>query len=746
MELERGTIGRRTIGLRTRAVLAALVVAAAATLLVLLVLWSRCGLGGCPSIERLRAYQPGKASRLLTRTGAAFAELSPVEGRTVPLGRVPTHVRDAFVAVEDQRFYRHGAVDWRRVVGATIHDLRDRGSPQGSSTITMQLARTVFPDRIHAEDRTLGRKLLEIRVASEIEQRFTKDEILELYLSSIYFGSGARGIDAASRAYFGIAPERLSLSQGALLAALIRGPAAYDPRRHPDRARERRDLVLRLMERQGRVSPEAAKAARAQPLGVVPRHALPGPSAGTAPYFVEEVRRELEERFGERLYTETLQVATTLDATLQRAAETELERQLERIEGGRLGRFRAHRASSPPSNGSSADLQGAVVALDVASGDVLAWVGGRDFRASRFDRVQSARRQAGSAFKPFVYAAALRGGHSLTERVRDEPIRVRLSDGGTWEPKNFDDEFDGEVTLRDALVRSKNVPTVRLAQEVGLGEVGKTARQAGIRAEIDETPAMPLGTVAVSPLELATAYSAFAGLGRVAPNRLVLEVRGEDGQELWKADPPKTRAVMDPGVAYLVTDVLREVLDRGTGVGARAGGFDAPAAGKTGTTNDGADAWFVGYTPRLVAAVWIGFDDPRPIVDQATGGRLAAPVWGRVMAVAGAGARGGEWPVPPNVVKAWVDPDNGRPLAPGCRPYSGSAFRELFLRASMPALECPEHGEPHEVDRRWKPSDEDARDRGFHGFWRHLFRGLRKHIRIGRADDERDGERTRGRP
>ena len=695
-----------------------LVIASASGLALLLavsgLVWGRCGLFGCPNVDRLRAYQPGKASRLLDRNGRVFADLRPVEGATVPLRLIPRHVRDAFLAVEDQRFYAHGGVDWRRVVGAALANVRHGGIEQGFSTVTMQLARNVFPDRIRARERTLPRKLLEVRVAYEIEDRFDKDEILELYLSHIYFGNGARGVEAAARHYFGTSASRLTLSQAALLAALIRGPSRYDPRRFPDRARERRDLVLTLMERQGRVPAATATAARTMPLGVVRRRAPATAEAGLAPYFAEEVRRQLEDRLGERLYDETLTVTTTLDAGLQRAAESELERQLRAVETGALGAFRGPRysTSAPPpasaGDGGTPYLQGAVVSLEVGSGDVLAWVGGRDFHQSRFDRVKSSRRQVGSAFKPFVYAAALRHGHYLSERLSDEPIQVRLGGNRVWEPQNFDQEYDGEVTMRDALARSKNIPTVRLASAVGLKEVAKAAHEAGIRSDIDETPAMPLGTVAVSPLELATAYAAFAGLGQVAAPRFLLRIAAEDETEIFAAPAPRVEHVMDEGIAFLITNVLQEAIERGTGTAVRTSGFEATAAGKTGTTNDATDTWFVGYTPRLVAAVWMGFDEPRPIMGLATGGRLAAPVWGRMMVRApDALTTGATWPAPSTVVQAWIDPQSGRPLSDGCRPYDGDALRELFLRAALPEAICPDQGQVTLADAYPAPSDED---------------------------------------
>jgi penicillin-binding protein 1A len=706
-----------------------------------LVLWLRCGGAGCPDVNRLRAYQPGKASRVLDRRGRVFSELRPVEGATVPLAKVAPDVRSAFIAVEDQRFYRHMGVDVPRVFGAALANLRRGGYQQGFSTITMQLARNLFPERIPARERTLARKLREIRVAFALEGRFSKDEILELYLSHIYFGNGARGVEAAARHYFGVGAGRLTLPQAALLAAIPKGPSYFDPRQHPERARARRDLVLGLMERQGRVTREQARAARAAPLGVVRARGPAGLPPGLAPYFVEEVRRQLEEQLGERLYAETLQVTTTLDVDAQRAAEEELEAQVRAVEAGRLGRFRAPRysAAEVPLGEGTPYIQGAVVALEVATGDVLAWVGGRDFRHSRFDRVRSSSRQTGSAFKPFVYAAALGKGHFLSEPLQDAPIRVQLSRTRYWEPKNYDGDYEGVVTMREALVRSRNIPTVELADAVGLEDVKRTAERAGIRSPIDPTPAMALGTVAVSPLELAAAYGAFAGLGRAAPPRVVLSVRAEDGEELISAGPPRLSPLLDPGVAYLVTNVLQDAVVRGTGAAVGASGLGVPAAGKTGTTNDSTDTWFVGYTPDLVAAVWMGFDERRPIMGAATGGRLAAPAWARMMKRVYAARRAPEpWRAPSAVFSALVDPQSGAPLAEGCRPWYGEAYRELFLRGKAPRQVCPDTGSSFWTIFRspgWDDDEEDA--------WRRAERDREKAEKRRHEEIERARERRR---
>jgi penicillin-binding protein 1A len=683
------TVAPRRRGRRVLAVLLALLVFFA-------VAWYFCFFQGCPDVHRLAAHVAGGAPVLVDRDGRAYGDLAPVEGELVSLKSLPEHVPEAFVAVEDKRFRDHGAVDVRRIFGALVSNVRSGGIDEGSSTITMQLARNVFPEQLPGQKRTFGRKFLEVRVAFEIESRFTKDQILEMYLNHIYFGNGAKGIEAAARHYFGRAATKLTLPQAALLAALPKAPSHYDPRRHPKAARERRDLVLTLMEEQKRITPAQAAAAKKAGLGVVSRpRARRAAAAPVAGWFVEEVRRQLEEAMGSDLYRAKLKVHTTLDLNAQRAAEEELARQLAAIESGSLGPYRAPRYSAAldPSTETTPYLQGAVVAMEAETGDVLAWVGGRDFRHSHFDRVKGARRQAGSAFKPFVYAAALESGRALNQAVSDEPLRI--TDGRrTWEPRNFDGRFDGRVTLRDALVRSKNVATVRLAQEVGIRRVQELAEEAGVEPPIPDQPSMALGTVSVSPLELTTAFTTFATLGERVTPRLVTKVVAGDGEVVWQAEEPERERVLEPSIAYLVTDALREALVRGTGQAVSQAGFRAPAAGKTGTTNDGADAWFVGYTPDVVATVWVGFDERRPIVARATGGRVAAPVWARtMMRLYQRRSRPGGWAKPADVIEGFVDPASGMLLASGCRPWAGTAYRELFVRGNAPTTVCPSRGE-----------------------------------------------------
>jgi len=652
-----------------------------------LVLWERCGLGGCPDVAALSSYQPGGAAVLLDRNGERFADLAPMEYEVVPLDSLPPHVPAAFVAVEDRRFYDHRGVDWVRVLGAAWADLRAGGLVQGSSTIPMQLSRTLFPERIRREDKTLRRKLLEVRVAGEIEDRFSKGEILELYLNHVYLGAGTYGIQAASRYWFGKDATELDLEEAAMLAGMPRAPSQYDPRRHPEAARTRRDLVLSLMEQQELLTPGVADSARALEL-VVPDEPYRDPDGDLlAPYFVQHVRRMLEDELGESLYAERLRIHTTLDPVAQRAAEEELEARLRAVERGDFGRARGERYERA---GGAADyLQGAVVVMDAAGGEVRAWVGGRDFDHSRYDRARLARRQTGSAFKPFVYAAALEAGLSPSQPVMDSPYRLARQGAPDWEPRNYSGGFEGPLSMREALVRSQNVPAVRVAAAVGQEPVRDLARRVGLSGAVPESPVSALGVTTATPLEMATAYATFATLGLRPSPRFVLRVEDEDGEVLLETEPRSER-VMDPAIAYLLTDMLSDVVDRGTGAVVRSVGFRGAAAGKTGTTSDATDVWFVGYTPELVSAFWVGFDEVRPIASRATGGGVAAPAWGRTMETVYDDRPVPDWPaMPAGIVAVWVDPETGMPLQRGCRPRYDDARRELFLEDAVPITICP---------------------------------------------------------
>jgi penicillin-binding protein 1A len=651
--------------------------AGCAMLLFAFGLWLNCGIHGCPDVGRLTAYQPDGAPVLLDRNGKQFGNLAPFERVIVSIDSLPDYVANAFVAVEDKRFYKHHGVDWVRSIGAAVVNVKAGGVSQGSSTISMQLARNVFPKELPGQERTFRRKLLEIRVAKAIEHKYSKPQILEMYLNHIYFGGGAYGIETAARHYFGKHAKNLLLSESAALAALPKGPAIYDPRRHPERNTDRRRIVLDLMKTQGLVSErEADLAARAKLK--VPREA---PRTGTSQlgsYYIDVIRGMLDEKFGDELYSSRLRIMTSLDITAERAAEEELTRQLTNMKGS------VRKGDGP--------LQGAFVMMDAVNGDVLALIGGRDHKESRYNRAILSQRQVGSAFKPFVYATAIQSGIPASALITDEPISIQISRGNVWEPKNYEHDYVGDISLRDALVHSRNVPTVKLAmnENVGIKKVEELAHRAGITSDIPDQPSMALGVASITPIELATTYTTFATLGTRAMPRFIIRVEDQAGRILWEPKVETHPGVMDPRVAYISTDIMRDVVDHGTGYPVRETGYNGVAAGKTGTTNDATDAWFIGFTPEVVADVWIGYDTPSPLGSAGTGGVMAAPVWGRVMRRYYAKRPPApEWTMPEGVVSRNVDPSTGLVLEQDCTPEYGEPRREVFLADHIPDADCP---------------------------------------------------------
>jgi 1A family penicillin-binding protein len=654
-------------------------------------LYATCGLRGCPDPMKLVAYQPGGASVLLDRNGRKFADLAPVEREMVKLNKLPDYVPSAFVAVEDKRFYDHNGVDWRRVMGAAFRNIRSGEIDQGSSTITMQLSRNVFSDRLKASDQTLRRKLFEARVARAIEKKFSKTEILELYLNHIYFGGGAYGIQSASRYYYEKPASQLTLHQAALLAALPKAPSHYNPRTRATRAKARRNLVLDLMAQQGIITADKAIDAKEKRLGVSSDPPGFGGKAPLGAYFVQMVRNELEDELGEDVYTKKLRVHTTLDVDAQRAAEEELTRQLRVVESGAFGSLNGRQRYSGYDKWVPEGpqyLQGAIVVKEVDTGDIIALVGGRDIRHSRFNRATLATRQAGSAFKPFVYGAAIEKGYVASQPILDSPVQL-VSNGREWEPRNYDGQYYGMLSMRHALAYSRNIPSVRLAAAIGDDDIESLARAAGIRGDIQNTPMVALGITEVTPMELTNAFSTFAGMGMRSEPRTIVAVEDERGEIVYQTQA-KSEARINSGVAYVITDILADAVDYGTGTAVRQAGFSGPAAGKTGTTSDGADVWFVGYTPDLVAGVWVGYDARQPLPSRATGGSVSAPVFGRMMRrIYKTRPLPGGFIVPDGVIVRFVDPESGLVLQDGCVPRFGNPQREVFLEETEPATTCP---------------------------------------------------------
>ena len=640
-----------------------------------------CWLGGCAPVAELAEYQ-AEGSSLYDIDGRPIGTLATVNRRIVSLDSLPPHLPQAFVAVEDRRFYDHSGIDFRRVLGSVVSNVRAGGVAEGGSTITMQLARNLFPEWLPYTDRTPRRKLMEARVARQIERAFPKEKILELYINHIYLGNGAYGVEAAAQAYFGKSASELTLAEAATLGGLPKAPSDLDPTQNPEGARERRNLVLGEMEKAGFITAAQRQEARALPVTVAEEKA--GEEAGQpGSYFVERVRREMQEMAGNQFYTAGLKIYTTLDGTAQRAAEEELARQLDAIETGRFGTF--NHPTYPESlgktekSGETPYLQGAVVVMDALNGEVRAVVGGRDFDDSKFNRALQAQRQPGSAFKPFVYLTALQVYGTPAHQVQDAPVKMVLSDGQVWEPKNYTGTYEGTMTLREALTRSKNTVTVRVAQDVGMDAIIGTAHDLGIASEIPNVPATSLGAAEVRPIELVQSYAAFANGGyRVEPH-FIRKIVDRHGRTVWEARGGQRR-VIDDYAAFVLTSMLEDVVDRGTGTAVRQVGFTGPAAGKTGTTNSATDVWFVGYTPELVAGIWMGFDNPTTIVAGASGGTLAAPAWGRMMRrIYESRPMPEGWAPPEGLSTAQVEMGTGMAVTQSC-PARGPTYTEYFIR------------------------------------------------------------------
>ncbi|MGH7559785.1 MAG: penicillin-binding protein 1A [Gemmatimonadales bacterium] len=670
-------------------------------------IWTRvCAGGVCPSIAGLTNYDPEQASKVYAADGRLITDYGQQRRTVIALNQMSPAVPAAFLAVEDQRFYQHNGVDWIRVMGAVWNNLRVAlfgGNRQGFSTITMQLAGNLWPDVIDRRQREgfagLTRKVREIRMAFEIERNYSKDRILELYLNQINLGNGAYGVEAAAQRYFGKSARTVNVAEAAMLAALPKGPARYNPRRNPRLAVQRRNLVITMLEDWGKVTPESAEAWRAYPLSLSSRSDY----SGVAEYFVEYVRQILSARFGADLYRAGFRIHTTIDLDMQEAAERALEQQLQAIEAGELGHYphptyrqyietRKDREKDEEQEVGpfSPYLQGLMVTIEAKTGYIRAMVGGRDFEDNKYNRAAQGLRQAGSAFKPFVYAAALRAGIPLSQVFEDSPVSVTIPDQPVWEPKNYDNQFDGPMPMRRALYMSVNTIAVRIGLKLGEEAVIGEAANFGITTRIPAVPSIFIGSADVVPLELIGAYTAFANMGVRTTPQPILRVEDREGNIIWQPEVKENR-VMDPDHAWLILDAMRDVVRRGTAYTAVTGrGFNVPAGGKTGTTNDGMDVWFVGFTPDLVTGVWMGFDRKTKIKGDAQGGKLAAPAWTAMMKeVYERRPAPAPWFMPDGIYQLELDRSTGFLATPFC-PRDSVAL-EYFYPGTEPLERCPIH-------------------------------------------------------
>ena len=629
------------------------------------------------SIERLEVDGTGAVTQvrldppLLTSLITASRE----KRRRVSLGLIPKHVTQAVLAIEDKRFYDHPGIDPIRIVGAIVTNIRGtRRYLEGASTITQQLVKNFFL----TPEKSFRRKLQEQFLAVVLETRATKDDILELYLNDVYLGQrgsfAIHGVAEAARLFFGKDVTNLSLAEAATIAGTIQAPYTHSPFSSLTRARDRRNLVLQAMVDAGYVNrPDAERAGRESV--EVARQALDT----AAPYFVDLIGQTLADQFPGLLNSaQPVDIFTTLDIGLQRVAQDAVTAGITGIDGQLAKRHVNGRA------------QVALIAIDPRNGDILAFVGGRSYNQSQFNRALNARRQPGSVFKPFVYLAAFeyaaandRPDITPAMIVNDEPTTFTFEDQ-QWTPGNYEDEYDGQIPLRRALAQSRNVATVKLAEMVGFDTIANFWKQFGSATAPRPYPSITLGVFEATPMEVAAAYTVFPNQGVVRPLRSILRIVNADQDLALPESKPKT--VARPDTTYLVTNMMRSVINEGTGAGVRAQGFAPDAAGKTGTTNDLRDAWFVGFTPELLTAVWVGFDDNQPL--GLSGSAAALPIWTRFMTSALAGRPNVQFAAPrEGIVWVDIDRDTGKVLQAACpRP-----FNEAFLAGTEPTQPCELH-------------------------------------------------------
>lgn len=606
------------------------------------------------------------------------------------LAEFPKSLVDGILAIEDERFYSHYGVDPVAIARAIFINLRAGRLMQGGSTITQQLSKNLF----FSPERSLARKLYEAFSSVLIETAFTKEQILELYLNEVFLGQegnvAIHGFGEAAKSFFGKEVEQLTLAEAATLAGIIKAPSALSPRNHPKPAKARREIVLAKMAELGRITQtEADEAAKVQ-LQVRPAER----SKRVAPYFVDYVRKEVQENIRPEEFAESaLRIMTTLDSEYQLCAEAAVAEGLKKLE-----------QSYPRFAKSKVPLQASLVAINPVRGDILAWVGGRDYSFNQFDRVSMASRQPGSTFKPFVYLTALDSNLNsyrvarTTSILADEPITIPIRGSTSWSPKNYDNRYRGQVTVREALTHSLNLPTVDLAMKVGIDRIAETAELFGFGSDLPRVPSLALGAGDISPLSLARAYGALANGGMLLTLHGVAAVM-KDGEAapLYTPQREEQRAASEAAV-YVLTNMLQSVVERGTGQVVRRAGFRAPAAGKTGTSNDARDAWFAGFTPRLLAIVWVGFDDNREL--KLTGGQAAAPIWAEFMKCASPMEPELDFIPPPGVVTRTIDLQTGLLATPDC-PESQRTL-EVFVEGTEPITECHAHSggfSPEEEER-----------------------------------------------
>ncbi|MFH1994062.1 MAG: PBP1A family penicillin-binding protein [Pseudomonadota bacterium] len=612
-----------------------------------------------PQIRELESYTPSAVTRVYSADKVLLAELYLEKRDPVALKQIPYYLKAALIATEDRNFYQHSGVDLKGILRAIIRDIQAGEFVEGASTITQQLAKTLFL----TPRKNIIRKIKEAILAFQLERRYTKDEILELYLNQVYFGSSAYGVESAARIFFGKPAKELGLAECALIAGMPKAPSRYSPFINKDLALSRRNTVLRQMKATGIITETTYLEALKTPLDLVKKDK----DSIAAPYFVEYIKKFLEEILGSaQLYKGGLTVLTTLDFELQKAADRSVANGLLALET----RMKQRKIKGP-------EPQSALVCLDILSGGILAMVGGKDFFKSPFNRATAAHRQPGSAFKPIVYAHAIERGIPQNTIILDAPVAFKDPEKKEWQPENFTKIYQGEMTLRMALSLSKNIPAVRLIEMLGPYSTARFAYDLGIESTLSPNLSLALGTSEVTLLELTAAYATFPNGGKRIKPFGVVEVLDRKGKIIWRVKPQKKMAMSRTGAA-IMTDMLQGVIQEGTGQQARV--IQRPVAGKTGTTNDYKDALFIGFSPAIAAGVWVGQDSSATLGALETGARAALPIWIEFMQAALTRTPYQYFDIPDNVVKVRIDPITGRLASDD----ASDAVTALFKKGTEP--------------------------------------------------------------
>ena len=688
---------------RTLVIRAIYLIASAAVVAILCAsLMMRKILADIPSVDKLDEYTPSLTTYVYDINNQVIAEFCVEKRAILPLSRIPIDMQNAVIAMEDKDFFKHWGVSPKGIARALLRDLMHTRAAQGGSTITQQLSRGIFLK----PEKTVSRKIKEIFLSMQIESNFSKPEILQLYLNQIYFGSGVYGVQSAAKLYFGKDVPEMNLAECALLAGIIPSPERFSPFSNPEKARLRRYLVLERMLAERYITRKEMEEANKEPIPVEKSTLL----SSHASYFVEYIRQQLQPKYGvDQLLKGGLKVYTTLDLSMQVPAEDIMEKYLVKYDSDSIKSRQA--ANADETNVSSGTLQGAFIILDVKTGGIRAMVGGRNYRDSKFNRVTQAARQAGSTFKPFVWMSALLNGYTPATIIDDSPMAYyydgkdwRLLEGATdqysinaaiqpfvanndfkiWVPSDFDEKFLGHITLRRALELSRNLASIYLVTRIGPTQVVDVAHKAGIKRNLEAVPSIGLGTSLVSPIEMVSAFSTFGNGGIHVEPFAVSKVVDNQGKVLQEYVPDELET-FTPQASYLLTYMMKGVVQSRGGTGSYASRLKRPIAGKTGTSQDSKDMWFIGMTPDLAAGAWMGYDDMTslPMKDW-TGGGTVLPWWTEIMETVLKEQPIRDFSVPDGIVFVTIDPDTGKLALPTCK----KKLLEAFIKGTEPSVFC----------------------------------------------------------